>query len=177
MRILLRNSGGNWRRADARAYTNEDELQALLKESPEIVPRNPPDLPAFVYCREFPIGNYAVDLVGVGSDGSLSLIECKLASNREAKRTVVGQVLEYAAGVWRMGLAEFEQAFASRTGRSPLDDLRDARIDGWDETICREKLGDNLARGRFRILIAVDRITPELRGIVEYVNNQPGDLR
>src|SRR2546426_1447943 len=141
MRILLRHSGG-WRQVDPRAYSNEDELQALLKESPEIIPRNPPDLPRIVYCREFPVGSYAIDLGGVGSDGSLSLVECKLAKSREAKRTVVGQVLEYAAGVWRMGLAEFEQAFASRTGRSPLDDLRDARIDGWGETICREKLGD-----------------------------------
>lgn len=177
MRILLRNPGGGWRQADPRAYLNEDELQALLKSSPEIIPRNPPDLPRVVYCREFPVGNYAVDLVAVGSDGSLSLIECKLANNREAKRTVVGQVLEYAAGIWRMGLAEFEQAFASRTGQSPLDVLRDARLDGWDEALCREKLTDNLTRGRFRLLIAVDRISAELRGIIEYVNSQPGDLR
>jgi hypothetical protein len=76
-----------------------------------------------------------------------------------------------------MGLAEFEQAFASRTGQSPLDVLRDARLDGWDEALCREKLTDNLTRGRFRLLIAVDRISAELRGIIEYVNSQPGDLR
>jgi hypothetical protein len=177
MRILLRSLGGDWRRADPRAYVNEDELQALLKRSPEIIPRNPPDLPHVVYCREFPVGDYAVDLVGVGSDGSVSLIECKLAHSREAKRTVVGQVLEYAAGMWRMGPAEFERAFASRTGIPPLDGIRDARLDGWDEAVFRERLGDNLARGSFRILIAVDRISPELRGIIEYVNSRPGDLR
>jgi hypothetical protein len=177
MRILLRNQGRDWRRADPHPYLNEDELQALLKESPEIIPKSPPDLPRITYCREFPVGNYAIDLVGVGSDGSLSLIECKLASNREAKRTVVGQVLEYAAGVWRMGLSDFEHAFASRAGKSPLDALRDDPIDGWDETTCRQKLEDNLTRGRFRMLIAVDRISPELRGIIEYVNSQPGDLR
>jgi hypothetical protein len=176
MRILLRRSGG-WRRLDPRDYTDEDELQTLLKESPEIIPRNPPDLAHIVYCREFPVGSYAIDLIGVGSDGSLSLVECKLAKSHEAKRTVVGQVLEYAAGVWRMELAEFEAAFAARAGSSPIDGFRAARIEGWDEATYRNRLADNLAHGRFRILIAVDRISPELRGIIEYVNSQPGDLR
>jgi hypothetical protein len=176
VRILVRHPGG-WRAVDPRAYSNEDELQRLLKESPEIIPRNPPDLPGVAYCREFPVGNYAIDLVGVGSDGSVSLIECKLANNREAKRTVVGQILEYAAGVWRMDLATFEAAFTARNGRSPLEELHDQSIEGHDESACRERLSQNLARGRFRLVIAVDHVTPELRGIIEYVNHQPGDLR
>jgi len=62
-------------------------------------------------------------------------------------------------------------------GEIPLDHLREGRH-RWLGTR-RSAAGNsqtNLARGRFRILIAVDRISAELRGIIEYVNSQPGDL-
>jgi hypothetical protein len=176
MTILLRHPGGDWQPTDPRAYINEEELQRLLKSSPEIIPCTPPDLPGIVYCREFPVGSYAIDLVGVGSDGTISLIECKLARNLEAKRTVVGQVLEYAASVWRMDPSTFERAYKSRNGQSPFEELRDKGIDGWDEAQCRDQVADNLERGRFRLMIAVDEARPELRSIIDYVNHQPGDL-
>jgi len=90
---------------------------------------------------------------------------------------VVGQVLEYAAGVWGMGFAEFEHAFASRTGKSPLDHLREAGIAGWDETSAAGNSQTTSRGAGFRILIAVDRISARAAWIIEYVNSQPGDLR
>ena len=40
-----------------------------------------------------------VDLVAVDSDGNITLVECKLASNQEIRRSVIGQIFAYAAGL------------------------------------------------------------------------------
>ena len=47
-------------------------------------------------------------MAGTHDDG-YTLVECKLQSNIEIKRKVVGQVLAYASGFWRMSYDEFRQ--------------------------------------------------------------------
>lgn len=176
MRVLLRRDRG-WEAMSAQPYGLEDELQRLLIESPETLLAGPSDAPATVYCREFPSDTGPIDLLGVASDGSISLVECKLAKNAEIKRKVVGQVLDYAAALWRMPASEFETRFQRVRGESPFALLRGQSGEDWDEQSTRATVESNLMLGRFRLVIAADRLNDDLRRIVEYVNAQPGRLR
>jgi hypothetical protein len=61
-------------------------------------------------------GSGSTDLLGVDSDGNVYIVECKLASNSEIRRKVIGQVLEYAAFLWNMPYEDFDQLFSRRKG-------------------------------------------------------------
>jgi hypothetical protein len=78
----------------------EKELQELLAESPSLIPAD--DIrdgfsPLVVAVREFGLpGSGNTDLLAFSSAGEITIVECKLAANAEIKRTVIGQILEYA---------------------------------------------------------------------------------
>jgi hypothetical protein len=77
----------------------EDQIQALVHAHPRLLPIAEID-PIFVdpvpVCRELttPAGN--IDNFMVTPSGLPVLIECKLWRNAEARREVVGQILDYA---------------------------------------------------------------------------------
>jgi len=101
------------------------------------------------------------DIVVVGIDGDITVVECKLASNEQARRKIVGQVFDYAARMWKMPVAEFEARWIQRSG-DPLA--------SWLAPSGQEQLESNLAAGRFRLILAVDTISEDLRRLVEYLN-------
>jgi hypothetical protein len=181
VRILV-HQGSGWVAIDRRDYAQEELLEQLIHESPEVIPLDS-GVDRVVYARQFdcPPG-YAIDLVGVGSDGGVSIVECKLAKNRESKRQVIGQILEYAAGLWAMTIDDFERRFieadgrqSDSEGRSPFELLRDDINDSaLAEADLRDRVASNLAAGRFRLLIAVDDISEQLQAIIRYVNAHTG---
>jgi hypothetical protein len=106
----------------------------------------------------------AADLTGP------TLVECKLRANREIRREVVGQILAYAGGLARLSYEEFAAGFRKRAGQ-PLDSaVAQATGEEVDGDQLREAVSQRLASGEFRLIIAVDQITPELRLVVEYLN-------
>lgn len=107
--VLIRSQGGSWRTPVEQTLSSEDELQRLLAESPELLP-GPDDIP-LVAVREFPVDVGYVDVVAVGSDGSIVVVECKLRANPEIRRQVLGQVVAYAGFLWDMTFEAFESAF------------------------------------------------------------------
>jgi hypothetical protein len=111
------------------------------------------------------------DLALVDAKGRLTLVECKLQKNAGIRRSVIGQILAYGSGLWQMPLTRFEELRAARLGQPLLDDIREAHGSDLDEQSFRRSLGEALAKGRFRLVIAVDEITDEIRRIIEYTNN------
>jgi hypothetical protein len=47
--------------------------------------------------------------------------------------------------------------------------------DDWDAETFRAAVEENLTAGAFHLLFAVDSITPELKDVVEYLNDHMGD--
>ena len=92
MRILMKTTAG-WKPVASRPYGLEVRLEDLLLESPEIIPMDSeaPEGTRVVYAKQFGIAGHSLDLVGIGSDGTISIVECKLATNsagvRHAKRS------------------------------------------------------------------------------------------
>jgi hypothetical protein len=165
--VLIRLPGSTWHEPATSAYANERELQDLVKRSPSLLPGGEP----LAVADEFWVpGVGSVDLVGVSSAGEVTLVECKLKANPEIRREVIGQVLAYAGGLWRMAYDDFATTFAARAGRALVEAVADATGQEVDEAALRANISRRLMDGEFELVIAVDAITPELRLIIEYLN-------
>ena len=120
--MLVRVNGGPWRQPSGTGYSSEAALQAILAEHPALVPGVSIDA---LMCREFQSGIGPADLIALDAEGTLTLVECKLAANPQVRREVIGQVLDYASRLWKMSIADFETKWASRTGESPFTAMGD----------------------------------------------------
>ncbi len=162
----------------------EDALQTLLQEYPQIIPGkqidpDSSDPPRFVLLRrEMPIGSWSLDHLYVDQRGVLTLVETKLIQNPEARRDVIGQIIEYAAHAvewWASGRARQSAGeFWGRQGRE-LDDLLGETfgLDAPEDVKSFwEMVEDNLQQGRIRLMIAADELRPEVRRMIEYLNGE-----
>lgn len=158
--VLVRTDGGGWQRPTSEGYVDEYELQRLLGEQPSLIKGIGPEA---VAVREFSTGVGPADLVVVDTDGTITVVECKLARNREIRRTIMGQVLDYAARLAELTPEDFQRRWSERDGPS-LDQLFEGSPEG------RENLAANLRAGVFTLVLAVDAINEDLRRIVRYLN-------
>lgn len=156
--MLVRVGSGTWTAPATTGYGSEAELQQLLASHPALLPGVDADARAVV---EFSTRVGPSDVVVVGVSGDITVVECKLASNDEARRKIVGQVFDYASRLWKMPFAEFASRWQQRSGAAFVD---------WLEPSGLERLEENLTEGRFRLILAVDAISEDLRRLVEYLN-------
>ena len=170
MAILVRTDGKKWQSAQKLEFKDESDLQRILHESPDLIVNREDELPA-VFMREAALpGSGYTDFVGIDSLGNILIVETKLAKNQEIRRKVIGQVLEYAAFLWRMPYDKFDELFKSREGKSIADlFLEESDSISIEEII--HTVAKNLEQGRFKLLIAVDEINPELEKIIAYVSS------
>lgn len=168
-KIMLRRPGEEWRQPHVGAYDNEAALQSILVETPNLIP----GVGNAVAVEELylPAGG-SVDVTVVSAEGEITLVECKLAANSEVRRAVVSQILSYASAAWRMTYEEFDERFRQRTGQSLLERVSrlSEEVPEWEAEDFRQAVAEALDQGNFRLVVAVDRITDELKGIIEYLN-------
>lgn len=159
-RILVRRAGTGdaWTAPETSAYDNEAHLQKLLVADPSRVPGVTDD--AFAVA-ELPTASGPVDVCIVGADGSLTVVECKLESNSERRRMVIGQVLDYAAAISSAAFEALSDAWARRGGGELTQLLEPEGL---------EALKNNVRRGSISMCLAVDAIDDELRRLVEHLN-------
>jgi hypothetical protein len=168
--MLIRRPGQPWHPLQP-ALHDERALQTLLVQSPSLLPSPGPG--ELAVAANFRIGSTAsVDLLGVGVDGRIVLVECGRQEG-PGRRPMGGAALAVGAGLWRAPYEEFDRAFAVRAGVPLLDKAASiARAGGlgWDENAFRSGVTDNLAAGRFHLILAVDVVSDEVRQVVAYLN-------
>jgi hypothetical protein len=168
--MLIRRPGQPWHPLQP-ALHDERALQTLLVQSPSLLPGPGPG--ELAVAANFRIGSTAsVDLLGVGVDGRIVLVECGRQEG-PGRRPMGGAALAVGAGLWRAPYDEFDRAFAVRAGVPLLDKVAAiARAGGlgWDESSFRTGVADNLAAGRFQLILAVDIVSDEVRQVVAYLN-------
>ena len=128
--------------------------------------------------QQFPLrsrgGNdWGADILFLDQDAVPTIVEVKRADNRELRRMVVGQVLDYAASL-RYGTADLiRREFEQRTGSAEdwPQELLD-HVAGGDPEQFWMAVADNVADGRVRVVIAADEIPPDVQAVVEYLNEQ-----
>jgi hypothetical protein len=185
MKIAIRDRADGstrWRKVEDRRYRDEAHLQQLLYESPDLIPLDElggQNVAPRLFIKEAGLpGSGSSDLIGVDEIGGITVVECKLASNPEIRRTVVAQVLEYAAFLWRMSYDDFDTIVEKRE-KASLAELMGKRltetgdVPDWDEEAFRRATAETLQRGSFALIIAVDEVTAELRRTIEYLNSGP----
>jgi hypothetical protein len=158
--VLVRTAGGTWQRPVSQGYVNEDELQRVLDAQPSLIEGVTENAKSV---REFLTGVGPADLIIVDVDGTVTVVECKLARNQEIRRTIMGQVLDYASRLAELTPSEFEHQWTLQNGPS-LEELFTGSPDG------RAALEANLSAGIFTLVLAVDAINDDLRRIVRYLN-------
>ncbi len=179
MRIVMRDRSGNggpWRLVESKDYGQEVNMHALLAESPSLIPTD--ELPGVsspfvVAVREFSLpGSGSTDLVLFSPDGDIAVVECKLATNAEIKRKVIGQILEYGAYLWRMTYDEVDARVRRQHPDGLAEAMRRAVADdaNWDEESFRASVAETLRTGSFNLIIAVDAINDELSRTIAFLN-------
>lgn len=152
----------------------ESDIQSLVHEHPEILPLGEID-PAFdgavSICRELSTPAGRIDNLLVTSSGLPVVVECKLWRNPQARREVVGQVLEYARELSRFTSADLEREASKRGVKSIYEHVRQRHPD-IDEVSFHDTLTRSLARGRFLLLIVGDGISANVEAIFEQLAAQ-----
>lgn len=164
--------------------TLEDALQTFFENYPQIIPGKQidpgsNDPPRFVLLRrEMPVGGLSLDHLLVDQRGILTLVETKLFQNPESRREVIGQIIEYAANAtefWSGGIAR-QKATEFWNNQNPskeLDEVLQKDLGGeLDIDNFWKKVEENLKNGKMRLIIATDELRPEVRRMIEYLNNE-----
>jgi hypothetical protein len=104
------------------------------------------------------------------------LVECKLWRNPEARREVVGQILDYAKVLSRWSFSDLQREVNSRTGMGPnaLLGLVRAADPNVDEIQFTDAVTANLRRGRFLLLILGDGVREDVEAIASYLQAHAG---
>ena len=169
------------------AFAAEVDLQKLLADHPGLLSGDQidPGSPRrwLLVSREIGIpdqeqggARWALDHLFLDQDGVPTLVEVKRGTDPRTRREVVGQMLDYAANSVLHWTAEALQAsLTTRCQKEGLDpDEQIAHLleepaatgDFW------QRVKTNLKAGKIRLLFVSDAIPPELRRIVEFLNEQ-----
>jgi hypothetical protein len=121
MAIIVSKNGHEARKVERSTFDKEDDLQRYLRDNPEALPvdqiRDGASL--VVLAREYPTESGPIDILAADDQGRLCIIETKRYCNPD-KRTVVAQVLDYGAALWRHSYERERHAGAPPTLRNGL---------------------------------------------------------
>ncbi len=188
-RIYTRARDGGLEPLEEEPFSTEDELQALIAEHPELLDgeqMRPGDPRRWILItREKGIAEtsdaaarWAIDHLIVDQDAVPTLVEVKRGSSPEIRRTIVGQMLEYAAHAAQTWTAdELRQTFEESTKAQRLDPGEvfgkllqadgESDADGFWQNVAT-----NLTARRLRLLFVADDIPDPLERVVEFLNAQ-----
>jgi hypothetical protein len=168
------------------AYDSEDLLQAWLAKYPNLLageqlagsPRRwlLVKREAGVPDRETGGNRWSLDHLFIDQEAVPTLVEVKRSDDTRIRREVVGQMLDYAAnGVVYWPAERLRADFETRCAKEGKD----------ADEVFRESLGDdlelerfwddveqNLRSGRIRLVFVSDLIPPELRRVIEFLNER-----
>jgi hypothetical protein len=117
-----------------------------------------------------------IDVLLVSEYGRLIIVECKLWRNPQARREVVGQILDYARELARYGYEDLQRVISSNVGRrgNVLFELVRSAGSVMNEADFVDRVSRDLAAGRFLLIIAGDGITDGTQRLGEYLGAQAG---
>ncbi len=164
----------------AEGGVDEATLQELLFDHPECLPIAAID-PAYAnsvpVCRELSVPAGSVDALYVNALGRLTLCEFKLWRNPQARREVIGQILDYAKDLASWGYEDLQRQVSlalGREGSNVLYELVSKRHPDVVEAEFVDNVTRHLRRGEFLLLIVGDGIRERAEKIVDFVQSHSG---
>ena len=158
---------------------SEDTLQDLLFRFPHALPFSAIDATygeAVPVCRELFTPAGYLDALYVNHLGRLTLAEFKLWRNPQARREVIGQILDYAKDLASWGYEDLQSRVSMATGRkgNALYELVREHHPDLDEAEFVDSVTRHLRRGEFLLLIVGDGIQEGAANIVDFVQRYSG---
>jgi hypothetical protein len=161
---------------------NESWIQDLIHENPNV-------LPVFELEDNFdpliPIGKEVqtksgnLDHLFISPDGYLTIVETKLWRNPEARREVVGQILDYAKEISKWSFSDLDRTVKqfnskySNTNDGIIKTIEKNSDSDESEQYLIDRITRNLERGRFLLLIVGDGIREGVEEMVSYLTQTP----
>ena len=108
--ILLKKEGGEQTILKSKSFGQEKLLQDALEKNPSLLSLEDhvEGVRMATVGREVSVASGWADLLYLDNQGTLNLVEVKIDSNREVRRNVVGQILEYASQMINWDYDEIE---------------------------------------------------------------------
>ena len=157
----------------------ESDIHDLLFRFPEALPVSTIDASyggAIPVCRELYTRAGYVDALYVNPLGRLTLAEFKLWRNPQARREVIGQILDYAKELasWRYADLQREVSRTLRRKGNVLFELIRTHTPAVNEAEFIDNVTRHLKRGEFLLLIVGDGIREDVEDIVGFVQRHSG---
>jgi hypothetical protein len=178
--ILLERDSGDAEKVERLAFgetAGRDEawLRDTLFEHPEILPVGDIDAsfgPLIPLCKELRTEAGPLDIAFINRSGQLTLVECKLWRNPEARRKVVAQVLDYARAISSWSYADLQRQVSAATGEKgnvPFNQVKQH-----DHQLEEQRFIDRthaaIRAGRFLLIIAGDGIREDVDALAQLIN-------
>lgn len=192
-KIFLIQADGAFGEVERTPYESEDLLQRLLEQHPGLLAGDmlaPGNRAQFLLVgREVGVPDaegssdrWALDHLFVDQNATPTFVEVKRSTDTRIRREVVGQMLDYAANAQKYWPIERIQSFAERSAGG-AEQLTQAVMDiiGTDESDQNPEervdrfwaqAAENLRTGKVRLVFVADAIPPELKRIIEFLNEQ-----
>ncbi len=158
---------------------DEATLQDLLFSFPQTLPISDID-PAYAgavpVCKELRLPAGYADALYCNQFGRLTVSEFKLWRNPQARREVIGQILDYAKDLAGWGYDDLQRQVSLATGKSgnvPYDSVRKHHPEV-EEAEFVDNVVRHLKRGEFLLMIVGDGIREDAADIVDFVQRYSG---
>lgn len=126
--------------------------------------------------REVPVAGLFLDHLFLDQDATPTFVETKKATNRESRRVVVAQMLDYAseaAGSWSaQGLEQWFYERCQKEGLGPNEVFSEFGPEVEDAQAFWARAEEKLRAGDVRLMFVADEIPPSLQRIVEFLNER-----
>jgi hypothetical protein len=155
---------------DSKLY-NEKWIQNICFESPNLLPVEEIE-PTFggmiPICKELSTPSGFVDLIYVNEYGFITIGECKLWRNPEARRKVIGQILDYAKDLAKWNYSKFESEClkARKETTKSLFEVIQEFYPEIDESSFIDNVQNNLRLGRFLLTV----IRGNMEEMINYIH-------
>lgn len=167
-----------------KATFNEEWLQNALEQAPSILPTAeiaPIFAPLVCIAREVRLktddnNSGRIDNLYISKHGHLVIVETKLWNNPEARREVVGQILDYAKEVKEWDYDKLNAIY--RDYHKTKQNLFDAMVAGGhqapeSEADFIDTVNQNIRKAQFLLMIVGDGIRSGVEKIADYMNANP----
>lgn len=164
----------------------EQWLQKLLQDSPQLLPVAEIDAiyaPLVCIGREVATAAGYIDNLYISPKGYITIVETKLWRNPEARREVVGQIIDYAKELKQFSYERLDKAVRSynksyfgkeRNLFKTMVEHQLLKED--DEALFVDLVQNNLFNARFLLLVVGDGIRDGVWRMTEFLNSTPNML-
>lgn len=158
------------------AEYNEAFIQDLAFKHPNCLPINEIDRAyegLIPVCMELNTPAGPLDILYVTPKGRLVIVEAKLWRNPEARRKVVGQILDYAKELSRWDYEDLQREVSKSTQRkgNVLYQIVAEEYPDTDESEFVDEVTRSISKGRFLLLILGDGIREGVGAIAQFLED------